>query len=84
MVWVPAVYPVVLRVSEDKKTLTLPDGTVLTEGDYVSLNGSTGEVFAQKIKTVPAAISGDFETFMAWADKERKLFLQALQETTAE
>ena len=74
----------VLRVSEDKKTLTLPDGTVLTEGDYVSLNGSTGEVFAQKIKTVPAAISGDFETFMAWADKERKLFLQALQETTAE
>ena len=36
----------VLRVSEDKKTLTLPDGTVLTEGDYVSLNGSTGEVFA--------------------------------------
>ena len=44
----------VLRVSEDKKILTLPDGTVLTEGDYVSLNGSTGEVFAQKIKTVPA------------------------------
>ena len=71
----------VLRVSEDKKTLTLPDGTVLTEGDYVSLNGSTGEVFAQKIKTVPAAISGDFETFMAWADKERKLLVRTNADT---
>ena len=71
----------VLRVSEDKKTLTLPDGTVLTEGDYVSLNGSTGEVFAQKIKTVPAAISGDFETFMAWADKERKLYVRTNADT---
>ena len=71
----------VLRVSEDKKTLTLPDGTVLTEGDYVSLNGSTGEVFAQKIKTVPAAISGDFEIFMAWADKERKLLVRTNADT---
>ena len=71
----------VLRVSEDKKILTLPDGTVLTEGDYVSLNGSTGEVFAQKIKTVPAAISGDFETFMAWADKERKLLVRTNADT---
>jgi len=70
-----------ITVDEEAKTLTLPDGRVLTEGDWISLNGSTGEVFAERIKTVPAAISGDFETFMGWADKVRKLRVRTNADT---
>ena len=62
-----------IKVDEATKTLTLPDGRQLHEGDYMSLNGSTGEVFAEKIKTVDPEIGGNFATFMEWADAARKL-----------
>ena len=62
-----------IKVDEEAKTLTLPDGKVLHEGDYVSLNGSTGEVFAEQIKTVPPTIGGHFAEFMNWADERRRL-----------
>ena len=62
-----------IKVDEEAKTLTLPDGKVLHEGDYVSLNGSTGEVFAEQIKTVPPTIGGHFAEFMSWADERRRL-----------
>jgi pyruvate,orthophosphate dikinase len=63
----------VLKVDEEAKTLVLPDGRTLTEGDYLSLNGSTGEVFAEQIKTVAPEIGGNFATFMEWADAARTL-----------
>ena len=63
----------VLKVDEAAKTLVLPDGRTLTEGDYLSLNGSTGEVFAEQIKTVAPEIGGNFATFMEWADAARTL-----------
>ena len=56
-------------VDVNKKTLTTKDGKVFKEGDYISLDGSTGNVYGEEIKTVPASISGNFETFMNWADK---------------
>ena len=71
----------VLKVSEADKTLTLPNGQVLTEGDWISLNGSTGEVFAEKIKTVAPEIGGDFATFMEWADAARTLKVRTNADT---
>jgi pyruvate,orthophosphate dikinase len=47
--------------------------TVIKEGDYISLNGSTGIVYSGKIKTVESQLSGSFATLMKWADGIRKL-----------
>ena len=62
-----------LVIDEEKKTLTLKDGRILKEGDYISLDGSTGKVYAEQVKTVEASITGNFETFMEWADQYRTL-----------
>jgi len=48
-------------------------GTVYSEGDYISLDGSTGKIYAGAVPTTEATISGDFEIFMAWADARRTL-----------
>lgn len=48
-------------------------GHKVNEGDYISLDGSTGKVYAGKIATVEATVSGDFATLMKWADKYRAL-----------
>ena len=67
-------------VDVNKKTLTTKDGKVFKEGDYLSLDGSTGNVYGEEIKTVPASISGNFETFMNWADElELMLIIQGMQ-----
>ena len=58
-----------LIVDVNNKTLTTKDGKVFKEGDYLSLDGSTGKVYGEEIKTVLASISGNFETFMNWADE---------------
>ena len=68
-------------VDEETKTLTSPDGTVYKEGDYISLDGSTGNVYGEKIKTVDPDISGDFETIMNWADEVRKLQIRTNADT---
>ena len=68
-------------VDEDSKTLTLKDGTVFKEGDYISLDGSTGNVYGEKIKTVEPEISGNFETIMKWADATRKLKIRTNADT---
>ena len=62
-----------LRIDEEAKTVTTKDGRVFHEGDYMSLDGSTGNVYGEQIKTVAPEIAGDFETFMGWADSVRKL-----------
>ena len=70
-----------LVIDEEKKTLTLKDGRILKEGDYISLDGSTGNVYAEEIKTVDASITGNFETFMEWADEYRKLEVRTNADT---
>ena len=70
-----------LTVSEEKKTLTTKDGKVFKEGDYISIDGSTGNVYGEKIKTVEPEISGDFETFMKWADEVRTLKVRTNADT---
>lgn len=70
-----------LTINEDNKTLCTKDGLVLKEGDYISIDGSTGNVYGQKIKTVEPEISGDFETFMSWADEVRVLKVRTNADT---
>ena len=70
-----------LRIDEDAKTLTTKEGKVFHEGDEISLDGSTGKVYAGLIKTEEPTISGDFETFMGWADKVRRLKVRTNADT---
>lgn len=55
------------------KTLTTKEGKIFHEQDNLSLDGSTGKVYGEKIATKEAEISGDFEEFMSWADQTKHL-----------
>lgn len=70
-----------LIIDEINKTLTTKAGKVMHEGDWISLDGSTGNVYGERIKTVEPSISGDFETFMNWADNTRKLQVRTNADT---
>ena len=59
-------------VDYDKKCFTL-GGKTYHEGDYISIDGTTGNIYGEAIPTVPASISGDFGLYMGWADKVRRL-----------
>ena len=59
-------------VDYENKQFTLA-GLTIKEGDYISIDGSTGNIYAEAIPTTAASISGDFGRFMGWADKFRKL-----------
>jgi pyruvate, orthophosphate dikinase len=61
-----------VRVYESKKYFEV-NGEKFMEGDWISLDGSTGKVYGQKVETQDATVSGDFETLMKWADKHRAL-----------
>ena len=70
-----------LVIDEENKKLILPNGKELTEGDYISLDGSTGKVYDREIVTEEASISGDFEVFMSWADSIRRLKVRTNADT---
>ena len=57
---------------EEEKYFEL-GGKTIKEGDFISIDGSTGNIYGEAIPTTEAAISGDFGRFMSWADKARKL-----------
>lgn len=65
-----------LKIDEEAKTFEL-DGQTIKEGDYISLDGSTGNIYLTDVKTVDPEISGDFAKFMGWADKVRTLGVRA-------
>ena len=71
-------------IDEPAKTLTFTDGTVLHEGDWMSLDGSTGKVYAEAIRTVPAELSGNFATIMEWADAIRTLKIRTNADSPAQ
>ena len=48
-------------------------GQTIREGDYISIDGSTGSIYGQAMPTVEASISGDFDKYMHWADQVRRL-----------
>ena len=69
-----------IKVNEAKKTFEV-GGKKYKEGDVISLDGSTGLVYDGAIKTVPATISGNFKTFMDWADARRTLKIRTNADT---
>jgi pyruvate,orthophosphate dikinase len=65
-----------LRVSYADQSVTV-NGTTIRKGDWVTLDGGTGEVFAGQLSTVEPELSGDFAELMSWADEFRKLGVRA-------
>ncbi len=61
-----------IKVDEEAKELTIGE-YVFKEGDYISLDGTAGDVLKGQIKTVPPELSGDFAKIMSWADEIRTL-----------
>ncbi len=69
-----------ITINEEALTFTV-NGQTFNDGDYISLDGSTGNVYGIAIKTVPATISGDFQRFMSWADARRTLQVRTNADT---
>ena len=69
-----------IKINEEEKYFEV-GGQRYNKGDYISLDGSTGNVYGRQIKTVPAEISGDFERFMTWADEVRVLKVRTNADT---
>ncbi len=61
-----------INIDEEAKYFTL-GGETIHEGDYISLDGSTGKIYLGDIKTVPASVGGNFGRIMGWADQFRRL-----------
>jgi len=70
-----------IKIDEHAKTFTVDGKTIYHEGDFISLDGTTGNVYGEAIPTVEATITGDFQTFMAWADAIRKLKVRTNADT---
>ncbi|EOA8413029.1 pyruvate, phosphate dikinase [Listeria monocytogenes] len=73
-----------LTINEQEKTLLLSNGEALHEGDYLSLDGSTGKVYLGEIALTEAQIGGHFNDLMAWADAEKKLMIRVNADTPAD
>ncbi len=69
-----------LKVNEAEKYIEL-GGHKINEGDYISLDGSTGKIYLGDIPTVEASISGNFERIMKWADEFRRLRVRTNADT---
>ncbi len=67
-------------MDEENKKFTL-DGKTFVEGDVISIDGSTGNIYGEAIPTVDATITGEFGRIMAWADKYRKLKVRTNADT---
>ncbi|MFA6801526.1 MAG: pyruvate, phosphate dikinase [Acholeplasmataceae bacterium] len=65
-----------VHVYEDEKYFEV-SGEKYYEGDWISLDGSTGKVYGEKVETQDATVSEDFETLMTWSDKFRVLDIRA-------
>ena len=61
-----------IKIDEEAKKFEL-GGYTFVEGDYISLDGTTGKIYKGDIKTVPASVSGNFGRIMGWADQFRTL-----------
>lgn len=69
-----------IAIDEDAKTFSL-GGYTFKEGDYISLDGSTGKIYKGDIKTVEATVSGNFGRIMEWADSFRTLGVRTNADT---
>ncbi len=69
-----------INIDEENKVFTL-GGQTFHEGDWISLDGSTGNIYGEAVATVDASLTGDFGRLMAWADKYRALHVRANADT---
>ena len=72
-----------INMDEENKKFTLA-GETFTEGDEISIDGTTGNIYKGLIPTVDASIAGEFGRIMAWADKYRKLKVRTNADTPAD
>ncbi|MDD3160214.1 MAG: pyruvate, phosphate dikinase, partial [Candidatus ainarchaeum sp.] len=72
-----------IKVDEHAKQFSCK-GTIVKEGDTISLNGSTGEVILGEVATVDPVMEGEFGTLMSWADSFRKLKVRTNADTPAD
>ena len=68
-------------ISEKNKTLAFASGKTFKEGDWLSLDGSTGNVYGEALPTIEAQVSGNFATIMQWADEIRTLHVRTNADT---
>ncbi len=72
-----------MKIDEAKGTVTIAGHTVKA-GDFLTINGTTGDVMIGKVPTVAPTMTGDFATLMGWADKARKLKIRTNADTPAD
>lgn len=70
-----------LTINEKEKTITLKTGEKLYEGDYLSLDGSSGNIYLGEIALTEASIGGHFDELMGWADAAKKLKIRVNADT---
>lgn len=72
-----------IRIDLDRREFAV-NNVVVREGDYVTIDGSTGEVILGQVRTIPPQLSEEFKTLLSWADKFRKLGVRANADTPAD
>ncbi|MGE5328404.1 MAG: pyruvate, phosphate dikinase [Deltaproteobacteria bacterium] len=70
-----------IKINEEEKYFIDKNGKKYVEGDYISLDGSTGNVYGDRIPTVETTMSGDFARLMGWADETRRLKVRTNADT---
>eukprot|EP00768_Dysnectes_brevis_P007030 gnl/Dysnectes_brevis/577_a639_6781.p1 GENE.gnl/Dysnectes_brevis/577_a639_6781~~gnl/Dysnectes_brevis/577_a639_6781.p1 ORF type:complete len:880 (-),score=385.74 gnl/Dysnectes_brevis/577_a639_6781:61-2700(-) len=69
-----------VKINYEARTMTIGDAT-FKEGDYISINGSKGEIYAGKVPTVDPEVGGDFATIMNWSDEFRTMVIRTNADT---
>src|SRR3954462_11913020 len=72
-----------VKIDEKNQTITVAGQTVKA-GEFVTINGTSGDVMIGKVPTVPPSMSGDFAPLMTWADKSRKLKIRTNADSPAD
>lgn len=70
-----------VTINDEEKYFVDKNGRRYNEGDWISLDGSTGNVYGEQLPTVDPELTGDFAKFMTWADEVRKLKVRANADT---
>jgi pyruvate,orthophosphate dikinase len=72
-----------MKIDEANQQITIA-GNVVKAGEFLTINGTTGDVMIGKVPTVPPSMTGDFATLMTWADKSRKLKIRTNADSPAD